>query len=249
MAEQTHNTDMSDETDRQDLEDRVDQLESTISKMLPSRRDTLKLGGAALVGGAAMSGSASAGTQQAGTIGTATEPVDVESEDINNADTVTTQDLVVNGTATGVGQDLQACRVFLSADQDISGGLGNNKVEFDSVVYDSGNNFDTTNHNFTCPITGLYFANLHIFFIGGAGDEKRRVSIGNDSDSQPNGKGSFVEKGNAEKFDVMKSITINKYAQNDTIAGYAQNVAGSDILLSGDTATNCFMEIGFLGSL
>jgi len=92
---------MSDETDRQDLEDRVDQLESTIEKMLPSRRDALKLGGAALVGGAAMSGSASAGTQQTGTIGTDNNPVDVESEDINNADTVTTQDLVVNGTATG----------------------------------------------------------------------------------------------------------------------------------------------------
>ena len=63
MAEQTNNRDMSDEPDRQDLEDRVDQLESTISKMLPGRRDALKLGGAALVGGAAMSGSASAGTQ------------------------------------------------------------------------------------------------------------------------------------------------------------------------------------------
>jgi len=92
---------MSDEPDRQDLEDRVEQLESTISKMLPGRRDALKLGGAALVGGAAMSGTASAGTQQAGTIGTENDPVDVESEDINNADTVTTQDLVVNGTATG----------------------------------------------------------------------------------------------------------------------------------------------------
>jgi len=102
MAEQTHNTDMSDEPDRQDLEDRVEQLESTISKMLPSRRDALKLGGAALVGGAAMSGSASAGTQQAGTIGTAGEPVDVESEDINNAETVTTQDLVVNGSVNGL---------------------------------------------------------------------------------------------------------------------------------------------------
>jgi hypothetical protein len=47
-----------------------------------------------------MSGSASAGTQQAGTIGTANDPVDVESEDINNADTVTTQNLVVNQSAT-----------------------------------------------------------------------------------------------------------------------------------------------------
>jgi hypothetical protein len=83
MAEQTHNTDMSDEPDRQDLEDRVDQLESTISKMLPSRRDALKLGGAALVGGAAMSGSASAGTQQAGTIGTSGSLVDVNAEDID----------------------------------------------------------------------------------------------------------------------------------------------------------------------
>jgi len=79
---------MTDQSDRQDLEDRVDQLESTISKMLPSRRDALKLGGAALVGGAAMSGTASAGTQQAGTIGTAGSPVDIESEDITNADTI-----------------------------------------------------------------------------------------------------------------------------------------------------------------
>jgi len=102
---------MSDEPDRQDLEDRVDQLESTISKMLPSRRDALKLGGAALVGGAAMSGSASAGTQQAGTIGTANDPVDVESEDINNADTVTTQDLAVNGSIDGINSP-QDNRVF-----------------------------------------------------------------------------------------------------------------------------------------
>jgi hypothetical protein len=84
---------MSDEPDRQDLEDRVDQLETTIAKMLPGRRDALKLGGAALLGGAAMSGSASAGGNEAGTIGTSGAPVDVESEDINNADTVTTANL------------------------------------------------------------------------------------------------------------------------------------------------------------
>jgi hypothetical protein len=101
MAEQNDTRDMTDQSDRQDLEDRVEQLEGTIAKMLPGRRDALKLGGAALVGGAAMSGSASAGTQQAGTIGTSGAPVDVESEDINNADTVTTENLVVNNSATG----------------------------------------------------------------------------------------------------------------------------------------------------
>jgi len=99
MAEQTHKRDMSDEPDRQDLEDRVEQLESTISKMLPSRRDALKLGGAALVGGAAMSGAASAqpGDQdgEAGVIGTDNNPVDIEASDIE------VDDLVVNNTATG----------------------------------------------------------------------------------------------------------------------------------------------------
>jgi len=108
---------MSDEPDRQELEDRIDTLESTIEKMMPSRRDALKMGGAALAGGSLMAGTASAGTNQVGTIGSASQPVDLESEDINNADTittdtldsttvdnsgtVTTQDLVVNGTATG----------------------------------------------------------------------------------------------------------------------------------------------------
>jgi len=91
---------MTDDKTRQ-LENRIDKLESTIEKMMPSRRDALKMGGAALVGGAAMSGTASAGTNEVGTIGSQASPVDLESEDINNADTVTTQDLVVNGTATG----------------------------------------------------------------------------------------------------------------------------------------------------
>jgi hypothetical protein len=112
---------MDDEPQVEQLENRIDKLESTIEKMMPSRRDALKMGGAALVGGAAMSGTASAGTNEVGTIGDkdATPPqlVDLHSEDINNADTittdtldsttqnnsgtVTTQDLIVNGTATG----------------------------------------------------------------------------------------------------------------------------------------------------
>jgi len=91
---------MTDDKTRQ-LENRIDKLESTIEKMMPSRRDALKMGGAALAGGSLMAGTASAGTNQVGTIGSQASPVDLESEDINNADTVTTQNLVVNGTATG----------------------------------------------------------------------------------------------------------------------------------------------------
>jgi len=47
---------MTDDPDTAELENRIDKLESTIEKMMPSRRDALKMGGAALIGGAAMSG-------------------------------------------------------------------------------------------------------------------------------------------------------------------------------------------------
>jgi len=91
--------DQSDKISR--LEDRIEQLEATTKKMMPTRRDALKFGGAAAIGAAAMSGTGSAGSSQVGTIGTAGNLVDVEAEDINVNDTITTQNLVVNGTASG----------------------------------------------------------------------------------------------------------------------------------------------------
>ena len=93
---------MDEESDKiERLEDRIEQLEAVTKKMMPSRRDALKLGGAAAIGAAAMSGTASAGSNQVGTIGDANNLVDIEAEDVNASDTITTQDLVVNGTATG----------------------------------------------------------------------------------------------------------------------------------------------------
>jgi len=93
---------MKDDKTRQ-LENRIDSLESTIEKMMPSRRDALKMGGAALAGGSLMAGTASADTvdEQVGTIGGPNKEVDLVSEDIDNSNQITTKDLVVNGTATG----------------------------------------------------------------------------------------------------------------------------------------------------
>jgi len=72
----------------QRLEDRIDELEATIKKMLPGRRDALKLGGAAALGAAAFSGTASAGSSQVGTIGDGSNPVDVHAEDLFDVDTI-----------------------------------------------------------------------------------------------------------------------------------------------------------------
>ena len=86
----------------QRLEDRIDELEATVRKMLPSRRDALKLGGAAAVGAAAFSGSASAnaGTDndQVGTIGADPDDyVDIYVEQIAFSDEGTLRTLEVDG--------------------------------------------------------------------------------------------------------------------------------------------------------
>ena len=78
----------------QRLEDRINELEATVRKMLPSRRDALKLGGAAAVGAAAFSGSASAGSSQVGTIGDGSNLVDINAEDIFNLDTINGDNIV-----------------------------------------------------------------------------------------------------------------------------------------------------------
>jgi len=241
---------MSDEPDRQDLEERVEQLESTITKMLPGRRDALKLGGAALVGGAAMSGTASAGDESEGTIGTATDPVDVESEDINNADTVTTQDLVVNGTATGpFGSDLQACRVNLTSNQTGSAG-STTKIQFDNKVYDNGNNFDTNTHEWTCPTTGMYYVNANVKCSGGNKPDERDLFIGSGGNIVVNNVGSGFRVGSATSFfDVLQSSNLSKYSQGETISAYFRNFDSDGEIDSGTANNDSFMEVVFLGTL
>ena len=91
---------MDEESDKiERLEDRIDQLEAVTKKMMPSRRDALKLGGAAAIGAATMSGTASAGSNQVGTIGDANNLVDIEAEDVTINDTL-------NGASiSGAAQD------------------------------------------------------------------------------------------------------------------------------------------------
>jgi len=86
---------MTDEKTQQ-LENRIETLEATIEKMMPSRRDALKMGGAALVGGSLVAGSASAlpTEDQVGTIGSASQRVDLFAEDIDGLESINDDRLV-----------------------------------------------------------------------------------------------------------------------------------------------------------
>jgi len=92
---------MDEESDKiERLEDRIDQLEATIAKMLPGRRDAMKLGGAAVIGAAAMSGTASAGSSQVGTIGDGSNLVDIHAEDLFDVDTINGDNIVTTSETT-----------------------------------------------------------------------------------------------------------------------------------------------------
>jgi len=89
MTEETY----TDDADVSQLEQRIDVLEATIRKMLPSRREALGMGVAGLAGASLMSGTASAGSAQVGTIGDNSNLVDLVAEDVTITDTLNTASL------------------------------------------------------------------------------------------------------------------------------------------------------------
>jgi len=93
----------TDDAEVSHLETRIDELEETIRKMLPSRREALGMGVAGLAGASLMSGTASAGSAQVGTIGDASNRVDLFGEDVDISDTLTVGgQTTFNGPVAGV---------------------------------------------------------------------------------------------------------------------------------------------------
>jgi len=225
----------TDEPSKAELHDRVKQLESTVEKLMPSRRDALKLGAAGIAGAAglsATSGSADAATGSAGQIGDSSNRPDIF------ADTVDANQL--SGVSTGA--DRQGCRVTLSSDQNTN---GSTKIAFDSEEFDSGGNFDTSSHDWTCPQDGLYIANLQVQVIGGTSNDLRKLFIGNTNTDSPNGEGAFLQKDIPQTGDTLRVQTVNQYNSGDTISAYYNNTSNTGTLDSGRT----FFEVAFLGGL
>jgi len=230
------NTDNTDEPSKAELHDRVQQLESTVAKMMPSRRDALKLGAAGIAGAAGLSAtsqSAEASTGSAGDIGAPNNRPDVF------ADTVDANSL--SGSVKN-----QGCRVFLSSDQSINTDI--TKIQFDSKVYDSDNNFDTSSHSWTCPQNGLYAVNLQVKFVGGGGDQNRELFIGDQNPFSAN-EGASNRQNSSDSGDRLSVSTINKYTSGDTIAGHAINSNTAGTLSSSSDSSGSFLEVAFLGGL
>jgi len=124
-----------DDADVSQLEHRIDELEATIRKMLPSRREALGMGVAGLAGASLMSGTASAGSAQVGTIGDSSNLVDLVAEDVTITDTLNTAS--ISGAAAGEAllSDGSGNLTFGSG----GGGILRNGSEIDYVALDVSN--------------------------------------------------------------------------------------------------------------
>jgi len=125
----------TDDADVSQLEQRIDELEATIRKMLPSRREAIGMGVAGLAGASLMSGTASAGSAQVGTIGDNSNLVDLVAEDVTITDTLNTASL--SGAAAGEAllSDGSGNLTFGSG----GGGILRNGSEIDYVALDVSN--------------------------------------------------------------------------------------------------------------
>jgi len=99
------NTDTTDEPSKAELHERVQQLESTVEKLMPSRRDALKLGAAGIAGAAGLSATtqpADASTGSAGTIGSSSDRPDafLDEANVNQLTGVSTEGIILESTDT-----------------------------------------------------------------------------------------------------------------------------------------------------
>jgi len=130
------------EPTKSELHERVEQLESTVAKMMPSRRDALKLGAAGIAGAAGLSAtsqSAAASTGSAGQIGDSSNRPDVFADEINtNIQTFGESRIVedtftlADDTATSFSDFSQHQFFFLGGASNRSGGVMG-LLEFEQV--------------------------------------------------------------------------------------------------------------------
>lgn len=183
----------SDPPDKQALEERVEQLEATVSRMLPTRRQALQAGGTLGLGaliGAGGANSVTAGSSQAGQVGTAADPVDVEAEDINMAGTGVLNDPSGNAISDFVGVNLVLSGGVLGVDEegieDLVGAMAGTNLSYDDVNdvlnasggssvpawSEDGNSphsFPTGSSSSTYTLASSYDSVL-VIFTGNAGD-------------------------------------------------------------------------------
>jgi len=99
-----------------------------------------------------------------------------------------------------------------------------NKLSLDKVVYDAGQNYDTTQHKFIAPVTGLYKIRGSVSFTSVIATKAYQVAL------YKNGSALKYEAGHSSTADdVSVPIEIEVFLQaDDYIELYANPLAGAN---------------------
>jgi hypothetical protein len=131
---------------------------------------------------------------------------------------IVTQDLTVNGSATGVGGGVKTrTRVFLSSNSTAR------TIPFDSVSYDPDNNFSTSTFEYTAPESGFF---EFYCCVRGSGTTRVLLALVVNGDRK-----AEVDYQNPDGGDSLDLRDIRNINAGDTVA--IENTANAD-LQSGD---------------
>jgi len=178
------NTDTTDEPSKAELHERVQQLESTVEKLMPSRRDALKLGAAGIVGAAGLSAtsqSAAASTGSAGQIGDVNNRPDLFADEIdaNRAKVITERQSGDEGAVSFSGLQTNkdsVVRLFLRVESGL-GTAGDLKLQ---VNNETTNSYETVFTDGTATTDDGFIIYSPDQNAAHAGGELRLFSTGSD---------------------------------------------------------------------
>ena len=120
----------------------------------------------------------------------------------------------------------------------LTGGNDHQIFPFNTVDFDIGSNFDTTNHNYVCPVDGVYFFSLNVR-IDGAGSNYTRGIIYKGDDA------ATVITPFDDHGDALMAIDGNFATnyQTITVSGVLQCSAGDKVTAMGGNNTDTLIYV------
>jgi len=220
--------------DRDDLEQqikqqdqRIEQLENTIAKMLPTRRDALKAlaaGGSGAALAYAATGGATAGSDQKGVLGNKDHVHDIYAEDFYDDQDNEVMSFPGDGSVSIEQADITnetAVYGYLSTDQSLTSGT-DKPVGYDSEVHDRRNEFDPSTGTFSPDKSGLYRI-------------EGQITLSNISDNDE------IQYGFGTGFDIGEVITVREGATLGHFGNFTVQISADGFPLDSGSSYKFFV--------
>lgn len=172
---------------------------------------------------------------------------------VGTTDTQTLTNKTLTNPTLNMGDSMPStnvrARAYLSADQLKLTDDSYNTIRFDTTAYDSGSDYDTTNHYFVCPVTGYYFVGAAIELDNAIADKRYVLRLYN------NAVGGSTYAFNGGQTSIASKTFLNLtgvfyFEANDQVAlsCYPVSVGGNTVDINGGNSANSYISIHLLST-